>query len=61
MSQCLVLIHWGATKCGDYSLASKPRQDNFFNSHILSEVEQICDRVAILAQGVDLQRLSSNC
>ena len=23
----------------------------FFNSHILSEVEQICDRVAILAQG----------
>jgi ABC-2 type transport system ATP-binding protein len=23
----------------------------FFNSHVLSEVEQICDRVAILAQG----------
>jgi len=23
----------------------------FFNSHILSEVEQICDRIAILAQG----------
>ncbi len=23
----------------------------FFNSHILSEVEQICDRVAVLAQG----------
>ncbi len=23
----------------------------FFNSHILSEVEQLCDRVAILAQG----------
>ncbi|MBW4563274.1 MAG: ABC transporter ATP-binding protein [Mojavia pulchra JT2-VF2] len=23
----------------------------FFNSHILSEVEQVCDRVAILAQG----------
>ncbi|WGV28273.1 ABC transporter ATP-binding protein [Halotia branconii] len=24
----------------------------FFNSHVLSEVEQICDRVAILSQGV---------
>jgi ABC-2 type transport system ATP-binding protein len=23
----------------------------FFNSHVLSEVEQICDRIAILAQG----------
>ncbi|MEA5507444.1 ABC transporter ATP-binding protein [Halotia wernerae UHCC 0503] len=24
----------------------------FFNSHVLSEVEQICDRIAILSQGV---------
>ncbi len=30
----------------------------FFNSHILSDVEQICDRVAILAQG-DLIALGS--
>jgi len=34
----------------------KTRQDDFFNSHILSEVEQICSRVP-RSRRVDLQRL----
>jgi len=51
MSQCLVLIHWGATKCGDYSLLQKNKARRFFSIATLSEVEQICSRVAILAQG----------
>jgi len=51
MSQCLVLIHWGATKCGDYSLASKNKARRFFSIATFSQRWSRFACVAILAQG----------
>jgi len=50
LDEPMSLIHWALPNAEIILSLQNQGKTIFFNSHILSEVEQICDRVAILAQ-----------